>query len=146
MRTSNFIEGCRTQDPSQSTIDQTTGRDLAALGHRPEPVLRAIRRKCLDCSGNSTAEVADCLVRRCPLWPFRLGRSPWKPARSEAQRAASLKALAKSKKAPSLGASGATVRLAGSVGRPRARPPRYSSSNEPSLEIAEAWRDRSARR
>jgi hypothetical protein len=39
-----------------------------------------------------------------------------------------------------------TVGSPGSGGRPWARPPRHSSSNEPSLEIVEAWRDRSAGR
>jgi hypothetical protein len=62
---------------------------LRELGHQPEPVLKAIRRKCLDCSGGSRAEVADCLVRGCPLFPFRLGKNPWRRPASEAQREAS---------------------------------------------------------
>ena len=44
------------------------------------PVLAAIRAKCLDCSGGNRAEVADCLVRSCPLWPFRSGANPGGPA------------------------------------------------------------------
>lgn len=38
--------------------------------------LRAIRLKCLDCSGESRLEVRLCPVRRCPLWPYRLGKKP----------------------------------------------------------------------
>lgn len=37
---------------------------------------RAIRWKCLDCSGGSAAEVAACTVSECPLFPHRLGRRP----------------------------------------------------------------------
>jgi hypothetical protein len=59
---------------------------LRASGHQPEPVLKAIRRKCLDCSGGSPAEVADCLARQCALFPFRFGKNPWRPPPSEAQR------------------------------------------------------------
>jgi hypothetical protein len=96
-------------------IDQAT-RDLAALGHKPMPVLAAVREKCLDCSSGNRAEVRDCLVRNWALWPFRLGGNPWKPERSEAQRAASLKALATSKNSPRLGASGAAGAAGGVVG------------------------------
>src|SRR5450631_3713965 len=67
---------------------------LRELGHEPEPVLKAIRRKCLDCSGRSPAEVADCLVRQCPLFPFRFGKNPWRPPPSEAQRQAARNNLA----------------------------------------------------
>lgn len=78
---------------------------LLAMGFAPVPVMRAIRAKCLDCSGGSHVEVADCLVTTCPLYPFRLGTNPWRAERSDAQREASQKALAKAKSPPSLGAS-----------------------------------------
>lgn len=59
---------------------------LRELGHQPEPMSRAIRRKCLDCSGGSKAEVRDCLVRKCALFPFRMGKSPWRAPLSQAGR------------------------------------------------------------
>lgn len=31
----------------------------------------AIRRKCMDCTGWNRAEVRECPVQTCPLWPFR---------------------------------------------------------------------------
>jgi hypothetical protein len=65
-----------------------TKLELPALGHEPMPVLRAVRAKCLDCSGGSPAEVTDCRVPTCPLYPFRLGRNPWRAEPSEAQRQA----------------------------------------------------------
>lgn len=40
------------------------------------PQLKAIRLKCLDCSGFQQKEVSLCQVTNCPLWPFRLGKLP----------------------------------------------------------------------
>jgi hypothetical protein len=37
---------------------------------------KAIRLKCLDCSGESAKEVTLCHCFDCPLWPFRIGLSP----------------------------------------------------------------------
>lgn len=34
-------------------------------------LLIAIRAKCLDCSGNSRREVEGCLLKDCPLYPYR---------------------------------------------------------------------------
>ena len=41
-------------------------------------VLRAIRLKCYDCSAYQTNEVRDCIVNNCPLYPFRLGKNPFR--------------------------------------------------------------------
>ena len=38
--------------------------------------VKAIRAKCLDCSGGSAKEVKECPVIACALHPFRLGRNP----------------------------------------------------------------------
>lgn len=38
--------------------------------------LRAIRKKCLDCSAGSSNEVKTCEILDCPLYPYRLGKSP----------------------------------------------------------------------
>lgn len=34
---------------------------------------QAIKRKCLECSGNSKTEVANCNIKDCPLYCYRLG-------------------------------------------------------------------------
>ena len=34
-------------------------------------LLIAIRAKCLDCSGNSRHGVERCLLKDCPLYPYR---------------------------------------------------------------------------
>ena len=36
-----------------------------------EDVLRAVRLKCLDCSGNSQKLADRCNIRDCPLFPYR---------------------------------------------------------------------------
>jgi hypothetical protein len=51
-------------------------RDLRALGH-PERLIRAIRAKCLDCSGGVPGEARNCVAIGCPLWPFRMGVNPF---------------------------------------------------------------------
>ena len=38
--------------------------------------LKAIRAKCLDCSGRSRAEVRECVIPGCPLYLYRLGKNP----------------------------------------------------------------------
>ena len=38
--------------------------------------VRAIRKKCLDCSANERKEVELCPIRHCPLFPFRFGMMP----------------------------------------------------------------------
>ena len=35
---------------------------------------KAIRMKCLDCSGGQQAEVRKCPATNCPLWRYRMGR------------------------------------------------------------------------
>ena len=38
--------------------------------------LKAIRSKCLDCSGGQPKEIRFCSVTTCTLWPYRLGKRP----------------------------------------------------------------------
>ena len=48
--------------------------------------VRAIRLKCLDCSGGSASEVRDCTLATCALHKFRLGKNPnYKPKTPKAE-------------------------------------------------------------
>ena len=38
--------------------------------------IKAIRAKCLDCSGNYYKSVRECPVTKCPLFPYRMGKRP----------------------------------------------------------------------
>ena len=38
--------------------------------------VKAIRAKCLDCTGHQSKEVRECPVYHCPCWPYRMGRRP----------------------------------------------------------------------
>lgn len=51
--------------------------------------IKAIRLKCLDCSGGSSVEVARCTAENCPLWHYRFGKNPFRKKRelSEEQKA-----------------------------------------------------------
>ena len=43
--------------------------------------LKAVRAKCIDCSGGSIHEVKLCVIPECPLYPFRLGKNPYRKRR-----------------------------------------------------------------
>lgn len=38
--------------------------------------IKAIRKKCLDCSGGQYSEVRNCLDTECSLYTYRLGKRP----------------------------------------------------------------------
>lgn len=38
--------------------------------------LKAIRKKCLECSNYQYKEVELCPIKDCPLYPYRLGKRP----------------------------------------------------------------------
>ena len=38
--------------------------------------LKAIRRKCLDCSNFQPSEVRECEITDCPLFNYRFGTNP----------------------------------------------------------------------
>ena len=38
--------------------------------------IKAIRQKCLDCCCGHTAEIRNCAVKNCALYPYRMGHRP----------------------------------------------------------------------
>lgn len=52
-------------------------RENCPVTSNPNPV-KAIRLKCLDCSGGSKSEAENCIIPDCPLWPFRMGKNPFR--------------------------------------------------------------------
>lgn len=38
--------------------------------------LKAIRKKCLDCSAGQPSEVRNCEIVDCPLFIYRMGKNP----------------------------------------------------------------------
>ena len=38
--------------------------------------IKAIRKKCLDCSCGQLVEIRECPVINCTLYPYRMGRRP----------------------------------------------------------------------
>ena len=49
--------------------------------------MKAIRAKCIDCSGGSYKEVAQCLVTDCSLYLYRYGKRPTKEALQKQNKA-----------------------------------------------------------
>jgi len=39
-------------------------------------IFKAVKAKCLDCSGNSVTNVKECPAKDCSLWPYRFGEQP----------------------------------------------------------------------
>jgi len=46
-------------------------------GHTKTPLLKVIRKKCLDCCGGLHGEVRKCPIINCPLWPYRMAKNPF---------------------------------------------------------------------
>ena len=61
--------------------------------------VKAIRAFCIDCCGGSSNEVKLCTAPKCVLYPFRLGKNPYRAKRelTEEQRAAAAEHLAKAR-------------------------------------------------
>ena len=43
--------------------------------------VKAIRAFCMECSCGQTSEVKCCPVYKCPLYPFRMGKNPYRQRR-----------------------------------------------------------------
>ena len=41
-----------------------------------QTLLKAIRAKCIECSGGSPKEVQFCVIPECALYLFRMGKNP----------------------------------------------------------------------
>ena len=54
-----------------NALEGFTGEEI----HNP---VKAIRAKCLDCSTGAVSEIRECLIGNCPLYPFRLGKNPYR--------------------------------------------------------------------
>ena len=51
-------------------------QSLSAQTAKVKTPIKAIRAKCLDCSGDSRHEVKLCPISGCSLYPYRLGKNP----------------------------------------------------------------------
>ena len=82
-------------------MSTTTESTVNAVASQRAPLtpLKAIRRKCLDCSGDSADEVRKCVIPDCPLYPFRLGKNPFKKPMSDEHRKKCSEALKKARAA-----------------------------------------------
>ena len=86
------------KDFQRGASDSTRKADEKGTARALTPI-RAIRAKCIDCSGDSVAEVRACHLTWCPLHPYRMGRNPNRKGRelTDAERAACVERLAKTR-------------------------------------------------
>lgn len=80
-------------------ITYMDGMKMSEIKAGDMPPLKAIRLKCVDCSGGSRSEVALCVIPDCPLYPYRMGRNPFRQARvlTPEQRAAAIERLTRTR-------------------------------------------------
>lgn len=69
------------------------------MEYKTNPV-KAIREFCIDCCGGSRETVKVCPSVKCALYPFRMGKNPFRQKRelTEEQKAAIAERLNKGKK------------------------------------------------
>lgn len=60
------------------------------MGQSP---LNAIKSKCLDCCCGQSAEVKNCKIESCPIWPFRMGKSGRTRSMTDEQKQAAAERL-----------------------------------------------------
>lgn len=81
------------KSPTEADVGQLVGRDprqipraeIRLLQH-PESPSKAVRAKCIDCSGGNATEVRKCVTIRCALWPFRMGVNPFHASSASTRR------------------------------------------------------------
>lgn len=61
--------------------------DLGYLGHKKKNPMRLIRDFCIECSGGNQSEARKCTAYSCQLWPYRMGKNPFRKV-SDKQREA----------------------------------------------------------
>ena len=71
--------------------------EMKAMSTTKSDLLKIIRRKCLDCVCYQPREIELCPTERCALWPYRMGKDPYKTPRqmSDAQKESLAKARQK---------------------------------------------------
>ena len=55
--------------------------EILSQKFRAQNPQRAIREKCIDCCCGDTSEVRKCVAVDCALWPFRMGKNPFRKKR-----------------------------------------------------------------
>jgi hypothetical protein len=85
--------------PRKSTGPDTIGADSKTLSLDSSTPMKAIRAKCIDCCAGQRSEVEQCGAVNCPLYPYRLGKSPNRKPRqlTDEQRKAVADRLAKAR-------------------------------------------------
>ena len=88
-----------------STVQSSARKKRGKGAARVLTPIKAIRAKCIDCSGDSAAEVRACELDDCPLHPYRMGRNPNCKGRelTEEQKAACAERLASARRAKQAG-------------------------------------------
>lgn len=79
-------------------LPDTIGKE--SMGLDVSTPMKAIRAKCIDCCAGYRSEVERCGAVNCPLYLYRMGKSPNRKPRqfTDEQRKAAAERLAKARK------------------------------------------------
>jgi hypothetical protein len=80
----DFLEISPYQDDGGELIGKHPSEvplELLSLKFRAQNPLTAVREKCIDCCCGDTSEVRKCVAIDCSLWPFRMGKNPFRKKR-----------------------------------------------------------------
>lgn len=69
------VQDTESEEDSTTIVEGYTGERITS-------VLKAIKKKCLNCCAYQRDEVKYCSATSCELWPFRLGRNPYRKKRN----------------------------------------------------------------
>lgn len=67
------------EDGSTEGVDPRTLPIASLIGYEPS-LMKAVRKKCIDCSGGEEVEARKCTAVSCDLWPFRMGKNVFRSA------------------------------------------------------------------
>lgn len=83
------------EDPETAKLDPLEG----FKGETITSVMKSVRAKCMQCSGTSY-EIKKCMCFSCALYPFRLGKNPYRQKRvmTDEQKQAAKERFAKARK------------------------------------------------
>ena len=61
----------------KETIDQALARIESRYLKKATTPLKAVRAKCVQCTGGQVRSIATCVENTCALHPFRMGANPF---------------------------------------------------------------------
>ena len=66
------------EELASTPVNDIAPEAWSVMGHTKIPLLKVIRRRCIDCCAYNIREVNKCPAVECPSWPYRTGKNPFR--------------------------------------------------------------------